>query len=98
MTGLPFVYAFWAGRPNALTGADVLALQHARDEGVRHADEVAREYFPQSQEHQTVAARYLRDNIKYRLAPDERAGLELFYRYAFEAGQVEHPGELRFFS
>jgi chorismate dehydratase len=29
MTGLPFVYAFWAGRPGALTGADVDALRAA---------------------------------------------------------------------
>ena len=32
LTGLPFVYAFLAGRPDALTPADVRALQDARDE------------------------------------------------------------------
>src|SRR5262249_38289182 len=38
MTGLPFVYAFWAGRPSALTADDVAALQRARDEGIQRPD------------------------------------------------------------
>jgi predicted solute-binding protein len=42
-----------------------------------------------------VATRYLRDNIKYHLGDEERAGLELFYRYAAEAGVVEHAAPLR---
>lgn len=97
MTGLPFVYAFWAGRAGALTPGDVLALQQARDAGVTKIDEIAQEYFPASPERQEVGARYLRDNIKYHLGADECAGLELFYRYAVEAGVVPATRELRFF-
>jgi chorismate dehydratase len=97
MTGLPFVYAFWAGRPEALTADDVLALQQARDAGVERIDEIARQYFPGAPERQEVGARYLRDNIKYHFGPDERAGLELFYRYAAEAHVVPDTRELRFF-
>ena len=33
MTGLPFVYAFWAGRPGILAAGDMAALQQARDRG-----------------------------------------------------------------
>jgi chorismate dehydratase len=97
LTGLPFVWAFWAGRPGALDGADVAALQQARDEGVDRPDELAREYLSGTPERQAAGARYLRDNIKYYLGDDERAGLETFYRYAAEAGLVSSPGELRFF-
>ena len=97
MTGLPFVYAFWAGRPDALTAADVDALQKARDAGVNQPDAIAREYFPDAPEHQAVGARYLRDNIKYYLGDEERAGLEAFYRYAAEAGLVPSAGALRFY-
>src|SRR3954466_237359 len=43
--GLPFVYAVWAGWPDALTAADVELLQHARDEGAAHSDEVACAYY-----------------------------------------------------
>ena len=34
MTGLPFVYAFWAGRSGIVGPADVAALQEARDRGL----------------------------------------------------------------
>jgi len=97
MTGLPFVYAFWAGRPDALTSADVDALQKARDAGVNQPEAIARAYFPDAPEHQAVGARYLRDNIKYYLGDEERAGLEAFYRYAAEAGLVPSAGALRFY-
>lgn len=89
MTGLPFVWAFWAGRPEALCPADVTALQRARDEGVVRPDELARDYLVDAPDRQQAGADYLRDNIKYYLRDDERAGLEAFYRYAAEAGVVE---------
>jgi chorismate dehydratase len=97
MTGLPFVWAFWAGRPDALNDDDVRALGRARDAGVACSDAIAREYFPDSPAHQAVGAAYLRDNIKYHLGEDERAALELFYRYAVEAGVVEQETALRFY-
>ena len=88
MTGLPFVYAFWAGRPDAVGVDEIDALQRARNAGVTQTEAIAREYFPDSLERQAAGARYLRDNIKYSLGDDERAGLELFFRYAAEAGVV----------
>lgn len=97
LTGLPFVYAFWAGRPDALTAADVVALQRARGEGVRHPEELARALFPDDPGRQAIGARYLRDNIKYVLGAEERAGLDTFYRYAAEAGLVETAAPLRFY-
>ena len=97
MTGLPFVYAFWAGRPEALTPHDVLVLQQARDAGVDRIGEICRQNFPGAPARQEVGARYLRDNIKYHLGPAERAGLELFHRYAAEAHVVTESRELRFY-
>ncbi len=96
LTGLPFVYAFWAGRPDALTPAHVKELQETRDRGVADAELVAREYLKDQPERQAIGARYLRDNIKYHLGDDERAGLELFYRYASESG-VAPAGTIRFY-
>jgi len=97
LTGLPFVYAFWAGWPDAVTPADVEALQHARDAGVAHADDVARAYFPDSPERQGVGSRYLRDNIRYDLGGQELEGLETFYRYATELGLVAYERALNFY-
>ena len=97
LTGLPFVWAFWAGRPDALGDHDVQALLRARDAGVMCSDAIAREYFPDSPARQAAGAAYLRDNIKYSLGDEERAGLELFYRYAVEAGVVERESVLGFY-
>ena len=88
-TGLPFVYAFWAGRADALSADDVAALQRARDEGVTRPEALAREYLPDRPDRQELAARYLQENIKYDLGEQEREGLERFYQYAAEAGVVE---------
>jgi chorismate dehydratase len=97
MTGLPFVYAFWAGRHGSLTAHDVDALQRARDLGLRHTDDISRDYFASAPDRQDMGARYLRDNIKYSLGAQERAGLELFYQYAVEAGVITRAEPLRFF-
>jgi chorismate dehydratase len=96
LTGLPFVYAFWAGRPDALSPAHVTELQVTRDRGVAEAETVAREYLEDAPERQALGARYLRDNIKYDLGDEERAGLELFYRYVSELG-LAPAGTLRFY-
>ncbi|MFN7914648.1 MAG: menaquinone biosynthesis protein [Vicinamibacterales bacterium] len=87
-TGLPFVYAFWVGRAGALTPDDVRALIATRDASLRQTREIAEFYYPEDPARQDVADRYLRDNIKYRLGPDERAGVERFYAYAAELGVV----------
>jgi len=96
LTGLPFVYAFWAGKPGILTPAHVRALHETRDRGVAEAETVAREYLRDQPERQALGARYLRDNIKYHFGDDERAGLELFYRYAADIG-VAPARMLRFY-
>jgi len=96
LTGLPFVYAFWAGRPDALTPAHVRELQKTRDRGLAEAETVAREYLKDMPERQALGARYLRENIKYYLGDDERAGLELFYKYAAEIGAAP-AGTLQFY-
>lgn len=95
-TGLPFVYAFWAGAPGILTPAHVRELQDTRDRGVAEADVVAREYLKDVPDRQALGARYLRENIKYYLGDDEKAGLERFYGYAAEIG-VAPEGTLRFY-
>ena len=97
MTGLPFVYAFWAGRPDALTAEDVGLLHAARDAGVARPLEIARQYFSAEPDLQDMGARYLRENIKYYLGDRERVALELFFRYAAEAGVVPDAGTVRFY-
>ena len=96
LTGLPFVYAFWAGKPGLLTPAHVKELQETRDRGVAEAETVARLYLKDAPERQARGARYLRDNINYHFGDEEQAGLELFYRYASELG-LAPGGSVRFY-
>jgi len=86
MTGLPFVYAAWTGRTGALQPGDVEALQRAQREGLAAIDAIAAEYGGGNDGVTRRAARYLRDNVKYSLGPDEAAGLQLFLDYAAELG------------
>jgi chorismate dehydratase len=96
-TGLPFVYAVWAGWSEAMGQDEVVLLQRARDEGVAASDEVARAYYPDDPGRQTVAKQYLRDNIRYVLGDEELEGLRTFYRYAAEQDLVTFDGTLKFF-
>jgi chorismate dehydratase len=97
MTGLPFVYAFWAGRPGVVGTEDVLALQHARDRGLAVTAEIGRESYPDDPEKAARAERYLREDVKYDLGERELAGLTRFYEMAAEAGVIAATPEPRFY-
>jgi chorismate dehydratase len=86
MTGLPFIYAAWTGRPDAVDAPGVAALQRAQAEGVAAIDAIAAEYARGDDAAACRAARYLRDNVKYRLGAEEAAGLQLFLDYAADLG------------
>ena len=96
-TGLPFVYALWAGWPGAVSPADIAALLGARDAGVEHVDDIAAAHASGDPAQQAVISRYLRDNIRYRLGAQEEEGLRTFYRYATELGLASFDGELRIY-
>jgi chorismate dehydratase len=81
-TGLPFVFAFWAGRPGCVTSDDVGALQAARDEAVASPEKVAAGFFPHDPALAARGARYLRDNVKYGFSERQLQGVNLFYREA----------------
>ena len=85
-TGLPFVWAFWAGRRDAIGAAAIGALQEARDHGVRDSDDIARAYC--GSERAPLCRRYLRENIKYRLGKRETQGLRRYYDLAAKYGIV----------
>ena len=97
MTGLPFIYAAWTGRPGAVTGADVEALQAAQAQGLESTDAIAAEYGGGDPTRAARAAVYLRDNVRYGLGAEEAAGLQLFLDYAAEMGLAPRRRKLEFF-
>ncbi len=97
MTGLPFIYAAWTGRPGAVSARDVEALQDAQAEGVRDTDAIAAEYGRGDPARTARAAAYLRDNVRYGLGPQEAAGLQLFLDHAADLGLGPRRRALEFF-
>jgi chorismate dehydratase len=95
LTGLPFVWAFWAGRPGVLSADDVRVLAEARDAGVAACDAIADAYC--GPDRAALGRAYLRDNIKYALGEREQAGLEEYYRLAERHGVVERAGPVEIY-
>ena len=97
MTGLPFVYAAWTGRPGRVAGDDVRALQDAQREGLAAVDLIAAEYANGDSTRTAKAAQYLRDNVKYGLGAEEAAGLQMFLDYAADLGLAPQRRPVEFF-
>lgn len=98
MTGLPFVYAVWAGREGVASSEHVRALQEARDRGVAAVEAIARRAGLGDPVATDRALRYLRDNLKYGLQDAEIAGLRRFHALAADLSIVTARRELRFYS
>ncbi len=97
LTGLPFVYAMWVGRPGAVTPPQCSALQQARDAGVAHLPAIAKQVGNGNAGLEQRALSYLRDNLNYRLGAAEQAGLRRFYELAAEVGAAAAPKALSFY-
>ena len=97
MTGLPFIYAAWTGRPDAVGEADVRALQEAQEEGVAANAAIAVEYGRGNAAATARAAEYLRDNVRYGLGLEEAKGLQTFLDYAADLGLARRKRRLEFY-
>jgi chorismate dehydratase len=95
-TGLPFVYAFWAGPRGVLASGDVERLQHALREGLLAIGRIAATYDGHGGGHERENEAYLRRNISYELGEEEKAGLREFYRRAHALSLIPRLPELQF--
>ena len=98
LTGLPFVYAFWAGREDALSPGEVELLVASKEQGMGALDEIAEVHARNRSRPPSFYASYLRDNLIYDLGDRERRGLTEFYGLARTRGLVPDVPELRFYS
>jgi chorismate dehydratase len=82
MTGLPMVFAVWAGRKGTVTPEVVAAFQESCRYGLERLEEIvvvessARGFAPD------LVRDYLRRHIVHKLGPRDYQGLELFLEYA----------------
>jgi chorismate dehydratase len=102
-TGLPFVFAFWAVRMDALDRTSknmnlTQVFQRSRDHGLelQNLDVLAREWAPRLRLPEADIRSYLTENIHYYLDRENHAGLKLFLQYSHEIGLIAKVPELRF--
>ena len=91
-TGLPFVYARWTAREGLDAGTRrelEILLDEAAAAGLANRADLARAWAEARQEDAEAAARYVLQNVWYRLGRDENAGLA---RYAEILRTFQGPG------
>lgn len=91
MTGLPFVYAFWAGPKRPDSAEITAALQESLEEGLGKIGEIAHEHGAGDAAGSESVRRYLTETIRYRLGREELAGLARFYELLHEEGLLGRP-------
>jgi chorismate dehydratase len=86
-TGKPFVFAFWAVRQEALSGASstlglATIFQKSRDHGLEPANlqRIVQQWAPRLGLSEAEVKTYLTENIHYELDAECLEGLRLFYR------------------
>lgn len=93
MTGLPMVFAVWAGQKRYITGDVIESLVESCRFGRAHLDDIARIDGPVRGIPEELAGVYLTEHIVNELGPREYDGLRLYLQYAREAGCLD-PEEL----
>jgi chorismate dehydratase len=101
-TGLPWVAAVWAIRPEALTESHVPAatltadLTGSRDHGLAHIEDLVSEWAPRLGLPPDTVRDYLSVNIHYTLTDECIQAIRLFRSYAAEFGALPPLPDLRF--
>ena len=98
-TRMPFVFAFWAVRKQALrdNSSDLAPVfQQSRDNGLEHLDEIAREWSGRIGLSEREVKSYLTQNIHFSLDPKCLEGMQQFFHYAAECGAIPSAPRLRF--
>ncbi len=101
-TGLPWVSAFWALRPESLerTGVRpsdlVRDFERSRDNGMHHVEDLVAEWSSRIAVPTGTIRTYLTQNIHYVLDQACIEGLHAFYRYAEECSILPKVSRLNF--
>ena len=96
LTGLPFVYAVWLGRPENVTPHLVECLQAAKAWGQTQLDEIAEEESRRIGASVRQCRHYLTDVMDYDLGEEHLRALETFGAKARAQGLLaEAPGAVR---
>jgi chorismate dehydratase len=96
LTGLPFVFAFWAVRDAFKDASIVDALKASRDFGVMNIPVIAERYSEQLQMKKEFLQAYLEENVHYFMDTTYLESLQLFYEKAAKVGAIKSVRSLQF--
>jgi len=96
LTGLPFVFAFWAVREGFNDSALVDALNSSRDLGVANIPAIAERHAEQLGMKKEFLQEYLEKNMYYYMDRTCVDGLQLFYDKAARIGAIKSVRKLEF--
>jgi chorismate dehydratase len=96
LTGLPFVFAFWAVRDGFRNGGIVDDLKHSRDFGVANIPTIAEKYSETLQIKKEFIQEYLERNVHYYMDQTCLEALQLFYEKAAHVGAIKSVRGLQF--
>ncbi len=96
LTGLPFVFAFWAVRQGFTDGNVVEALNRSRDVGVASIPKIAERYADKLGIKKEFIEQYLERNVYYYMEQSCIDGLNLFYEKAAQSGVIRSTRKLEF--
>ncbi len=98
LTGLPFVYAFWITRSKSKLHGVGKLLTDAKEHGLKSLNEIASLEAERLELGKDRCLRYLEESIRYNLGEQEIKGLESFYNYALEMGEVSEGIKIEFYN
>jgi chorismate dehydratase len=96
LTGLPFVFAVWAIRPEVQVPDLSFYFKSSFRYGMSSLDTLVREAAAELGLDSADVRSYLTENLRFLLQEEEIAGLEEFYRRAHEHGLILEPKPIDF--
>jgi chorismate dehydratase len=96
LTGLPFVFAFWAVRDGFKDTGIVDTLKSSRDFGVSNIPDIAQKYSDSLQIKKEFIQAYLEKNVHYYMDQTCLEALRLFYEKAARVGAIKTVRGLQF--
>ena len=96
MTGLPFVFAFWAVRAEAATPDLIQLFQESAAYSFAHLDEITHSESSRTGLAESLVRSYLTENIDFTFGEKNCEGLRRFYALAHEVGLTNGASPLEF--
>jgi chorismate dehydratase len=96
LTGLPFVFAFWAARRGVQDHGLVEALRESREFGVNNIPAIAKRYSEELSLKEEFLREYLTQNVHYYMDDACVEGLRQFYEMAARVGAIKAARSLEF--